>query len=64
MPIIIGEHMERIGLRLAPEVKSKALRAAEARGMSLSDFCREAINRAATEAVMPRRQPFRRKPGT
>lgn len=64
MPIIVAEHPERLGLRLAPEIKQKAQRAAEASGLSLSDFSREAINDAATEALRPRAKPLRRRPGT
>lgn len=52
----------RIGIRLAPEHKAKAERAARAAGLSLSDYLRLLIERDVEPPRPPARLP--RRPGT
>lgn len=64
MTVPIAEHDERLGVRLAPEVKHAAQRAAMAHGLSLSEWTRLVIERAAAEPPPPPRRPARRpRPG-
>jgi hypothetical protein len=57
-------HAERIGVRFAPEHRARAEAAAQARRMSLSEFCREAIIRASQDPDPGPTLPARRtRPG-
>jgi hypothetical protein len=64
MSIRVGHYPARIGVRLSPETRAAAQRAARLRGMSLSDFARNAVERAVMEPDPPPRRPARReRPG-
>jgi antitoxin component of RelBE/YafQ-DinJ toxin-antitoxin module len=63
MTIPIAVHEARLSARVPYEVREAAERAAEARGLSLSEWLRLTIQRAAQET--PSRTPARRRrPGT
>ena len=53
----ISLHDDRLGLRVAPEVKQAAQRAAAARGLSISDWLRLVIERAAAEPAPANTRP-------
>lgn len=46
---------ERIEMRVPPEVKDRLRRAADARGISLTQFAVEALSEAADEVLNPKR---------
>src|SRR4051812_31434965 len=48
-------HLQRIGVRLAPEERAAVERAAQASAMTLSDFCRAALAAAAGDALNGKR---------